>query len=392
MKLLPFSRPHTSLHLTARKLCYAQLAPSWRTPSRVSRYAELPLPGGLVRLSPIPPLITNTGALQQILEPVISASSRRPESVAITLPDLCARTAIFELAALPKNEQECLALIRWRFEKDLNVTTANARIAYRSFQGEDASPATSSPTQRPIRVLATLLHPDVIEPLEKLCLQAGLIPVSVNLASLSVFAWCHSAIAQCQRNRQPGHAGSLTVLFFFADWGLSCLILHERTPVFLRIKPLQSPRHDTTSDSHAEFNIIPATTETAHRSEESDSPPGDAGQESSHVTETYIETLADESIATLQYFFESQNAPKLSEGPEPVLECFLVGSCSPTCILPRLSERVMNQMPALRSDPMPFKIIALYTHPHVGLGQTVAGVAQYSDAVLSSIAAPLVHA
>ncbi len=199
MTFFPITRPQASLHITAQKVSFAQLKVGWRS-AHLRQYTEHALPSGMVRLSPLTVNIQDPEAFGKEMQEFLG-NHHAQQSVALSLSDLCARTAIFELSTLPKNSQECQALLSWRFKQDFNITTSNTRMMYNIFKIPEAQ--TLSSQSSPVRILASTIQQDIIESYEQVCLQAGFIPVTINLATLTVFDWCRKAIDHFQKTQKP---------------------------------------------------------------------------------------------------------------------------------------------------------------------------------------------
>jgi hypothetical protein len=188
----------------------------------------------------------------------------RPVPISLSLPDLCARVALFEFDALPRKPSELDGLIRWRFQKDLNnVPLAETRFTYQIFRPSSAHASAGGP----IRVLAVSIRTNVIEPYEQACESAGLIPVSVGVTSLQLFDLCRPAMEAALA--PTGECFYLHV----GEGGFVFLAVRAGIPVFLRIKPLRFSSRPSPSKGKGEVE-------------------GDA--------------VTDELLATLHYYMEHE--------------------------------------------------------------------------------------
>ena len=382
MTLFPITRPQASLHITAQKVSFAQLKVGWRS-AHLRQYTEHALPSGMVRLSPLKVNLQDPAAFGKEMQEFLGHHHTQ-QSVALSLSDLCARTAIFELSTLPKNSQECQALLSWRFKQDFNITTSNTRMMYNIFKIPEAQ--TLSSQSSPVRILASTIQQDIIESYEQVCLQAGFIPVTINLATLTVFDWCRKAIDHFQKTLPPVR-DHLLIFCYLADWGFSLLILQHHVPVFLRIKPMPTsgPPPSPPTSSSTEPSQINQHNEAAL--EESF-----AGLSDSKNAPPHLDTkpIAHEIIATLQIFFETKYSSGDRDIQDSTIPLFLVGGKSPQNMLPSIGEQVEKIFNGSESGPVSIKPIPLYTHEHNNQGQSMGGIKLYSDSVLPTIACPVV--
>jgi hypothetical protein len=237
MKLFPFKKPALGISIGASRLALVELRRGWRA-SALRRCTERPIPDGVIRLSATEANVTDVPALAKELSALVDA--RRPVPVALSLSDLCARVAVFEFETLPQKPAEIDALIRWRFQKDLNVAMADARLTYQVF----TSHLTSSPSRGEdrgegakavVRVLTVAIRESVMQGYEQACEQAGLIPVSVGLSSLQLF--------DVYRSAMDAATGQNTECFFLScsEGSLAFVAIRHGTPVFVRIKAVRFP-------------------------------------------------------------------------------------------------------------------------------------------------------
>lgn len=239
MALFPIRRPRLGLSIGARRLSLLEIGRDWRRAWRsleVHDWRERELPAGLVTPSATDRNVSNPASLAGELRTLLGG--RRNVSVALSLPDLCARVALFEFEAWPQRPAERDALLRWRFQKDLGVPPIDTRIAFRVFPS--AQGATGL-----VRVLAAAVRREIIEQYEQVCEEAGLLPVTVGLTSLRLFDLCRPAMALAQRD-----AAASQELFFLhlSEASFSFLALRHHGPVFLRIKPLRNGHTNLTDE------------------------------------------------------------------------------------------------------------------------------------------------
>lgn len=238
MMLLPLTRPRLGLSIGAHTLSLVEITRDWRrawqgSGIRSCRVRELP--DGLVRPSASDPNVSDVGALVEQVRAMLGGR-RRPWDiwpVALSLPDLCARVALFEFEAWPQKQAEGEALLRWRFQKELNVPP-DARLTYRIYPS--GSGARANGAAAPLQVLAGVVSSKVLEQYERLCEEAGLLPLNVNLSSLALFDLCRPAMLRSTDGQGPSVPHEV---FFLSvtDGGYSFFALRDGSPVFLRMKP-----------------------------------------------------------------------------------------------------------------------------------------------------------
>lgn len=231
MQLFPARKPTIGLSLTAQAVTAVELSPSiWPLRRRSIRALKRhDLATDLVRLSTDKNNISEVAAFARDLTTLIG--SRRCASVALSLPNQCARIALLSLDALPKNPAECASLVRWRLEKDLQVPATDCRIAYRIF-GIPAGDTFSDGSKH--RVLVAAIQNNVLTQYEQACEQAGLLPVEVGIQGLQLFGLSRTMIRQ---DKEWFFASFLDDQFFF-------VAIRQACPFLLRSKTLtKTPAH-----------------------------------------------------------------------------------------------------------------------------------------------------
>lgn len=238
MTLLPLTRPRLGLSIGARTLSLVEITRDWRRAWRASgvqscRVRELP--DGLVQPSASDPNVSDVGALVEQVRALLGGRRSLWETwpVALSLPDLCARMALFDFEAWPQKRAEGEALVRWRFQKELNVP-ADARLAYRVYPSGSGPRSNGAATS--LQVLAAAVSEKVLEQYERVCEGAGLLPFDVNLNSLALFDLCRPAMLRSTDGKEspvPHEVFFLSV----SDGGYSFFALRDGSPVFLRMKP-----------------------------------------------------------------------------------------------------------------------------------------------------------
>ena len=342
MRLFPFIRPRTGLYFSTDKLCFGYLRHGLGGPT-FANYREQDLPPGTIRLSPIE---QNVASSEDVLSALHSNlhSTQRPHSVAVCLPDVCARMAVFEFASLPKNKKDQKALVEWRLQKELNLPPKPRRVSFQRFGAVPSRFSLTRLSSTPARFLAVTIQEDIVEQYEALCLEAGFIPVSINVAGPAVLNLCRPVIEATlhAQARDTGFIPDTAIFVYVGDWGFSLIVWQEGQPQFVRVKPLKQLSTVTSSLSQALIEDTPSSRlqsesdeKTTFRKPDIFDPPPD--REPAAI-------LAQELLGSLQFFFET-TVPAARVYP-----LFLVGSPQPEIMLPRLAETIERAFP-LDEDP-----------------------------------------
>lgn len=245
MRLLPVRRPTIGVSIGSKALSLVEVSRNWR-PGRTGRWlarslhrcTEQPVPPGLIRPSSTEPNVSDSAALARELATLVDGTRKvaRPASIALILPDLCARVALFEFESLPHKPAEREQLIRWRFHKELNVPAGDVRLTYRVLRGPHPGllPSGEKAASLPVRLLAVVIRRAIIEQYEQACQAAGFIPVSVNLASFGLFDLYRPVMESAIKDGEE---------CFFLHAGGDCLsfvAIRSGLPVFFRTKALRN--------------------------------------------------------------------------------------------------------------------------------------------------------
>ena len=310
MTLFPLTPPRLGLSITTDSACLVEIQRTWR--EKVFRELTLqPLPANLIQLSPTKPNISDTKALGEALAK-LSKRFKKPQPIVLSLPDICGRTALFEFTAFPKKPADQEAILSWRFQKDLNLSTKNARIGFKVFAPQSGKSMTSAPDSAVTRVLATTFQETVIGQYELACLEAGLLPLEVGLASLDVFDFCRLMIQGSDPSTSQQNFGSSLDSFFLylAGWGFSFIAFRNNYPVFVRVKSLrlhrsQEPHVHAEGASLGEENSMTLSEST--QVTDTTTPPGDPPpiEQDTLSTKDAARMVTNELVATLQYYLES---------------------------------------------------------------------------------------
>ena len=177
MRFFPFRKPSLGLSIDDDRLGLVEVHRGWRGLS-LRHCAERTLPAGLVRLSASESNVTDVSALAKECSALLDdqRTVARPAPISLSLAALCARAALFEFDTLPHKPSEVDALIRWRFQKDLNLSLTDTRFTYQVFRPHLPPLPQRERTggEGTVHVLAVSIRTNVIEPYEQACESAGL--------------------------------------------------------------------------------------------------------------------------------------------------------------------------------------------------------------------------
>lgn len=383
MKLFPLIRPRTSLYFSTDKLCFGHIQHGLGG-SKLGDYGEHCLPPGSIRLSPIEQNVVSAEPVLSVLHSNLHAI-QRPHSVAVCLPDVCARTAVFELASLPKSKKDQKALIEWRLQKELNLTPKPRRVSYQLFGTLPSRFSFVRSPSMPVRLLAVTLQNDIIEQYETLCVKAGCIPVSINVAGLAVLNLCRPVIeATLQTHARAISFVPDTVIFVYVgDWGFSLIVYQERQPCFVRVKALKQLSAVTVSLSQASIEKPASSRRLQAGPRENTTFRAPDLVESPHNRDP-VATLTQELLGSLQFFFEAVMPTKR---PTSVYPLFLVGGPQPDIMLPRLAESIERAFPLNKDTDVPqVKPFPVFPRNPTVQAKTLSGVTHWTSTTLATFA------
>ena len=309
MQFFPIRTPTVALSLSEEAIYLVEINKHWRKTS-LRNITSLPLSPGALKLSSAKPNIANPDEFLTQLKALIKPY-RRPLSIVLSLPDMCARTSIFDFASFPTKKPEQTALMNWRFQQDLKLDTSQSRLAFGIYVPTSVTDSPSLDNTGHVRVLGTTIRHEIIEQYENMCLEADLLPTSVGMSGLDIFDLYRPNIQDMLAAENPSHASApLAVMFLFlSHWGFTFLACQDGIPRFIRTKALsiktESPYPQETSlvsesEKHKETTGpgVPSSGE----------PPSYATLESETGNTPYpsytVMKVEKEILATLQYYFE----------------------------------------------------------------------------------------
>lgn len=257
MRLFPISTPTLALSISEEALCLVEIKKQWRKPL-LHHVTKVPLPDGVVKLSPTKANIENPEEFlihfKSLIEPY-----NRPLSIVLSLPDLCARTSVFDFSTFPTKKQEQAALVNWRFQQDLKLDTSQSRLAFGAYVPPSVRDSPSPGNDEKVRVLGTAIRNEIVEQYERMCLETHLIPTSVGISGLDIFDLYRLNIQDIlEAEDRPSALSSPGAMFLFiSHWGFTFLAFQDGCPHFIRTKAIPVKSEPSSSQWNApasEFN------------------------------------------------------------------------------------------------------------------------------------------
>jgi len=312
MKFSPLQQPTIALSISEDAIFVIEVKQSWRT-TTLKEVKKVSLPPGTIRLSSAKPNIENMELFKQQLD-IATKSFKKPVSIALSLPDLCARTSVFEFSTFPGEKSEQMALLHWRFQQDLKLDTAQSRLDYEVYVPTslaDASKNSGNPEKG--RVLGTAIRNEIVEQYERACLDLKLMPISVSISGLDIFDLYQPTIKEVLEieDRRTASKSSDAMFLFISHWGFTFFAFNEGCPSFVRtkaitIRPNSSPeRGDASlSGSPNQENVKKKGLEELPTLINAEGPSNE--DSSTHPYPFYTATKVEKEIlATLQYYLET---------------------------------------------------------------------------------------
>lgn len=305
MNLFPINQPTLALSISEEALFLVEVKKSWRrnTFQEVKRNS---LPSGVIRLSSAKPNIENMETFLEQLR-ILVEPLKTPISIALSLPDLCARTSVFDFSTFPTKRKEQTALLNWRFQQDLKLDTGQSRLSYAVYVPTSLANASKQENHEKVKVLGTAIRNEIVEQYERACLDLNLMPVSVSISGLDIFDLYQRTIQDILEveDRRSTNPSSGAMFLFISHWGFTFFAFHEGCPSFVRTKAItirpdssRAPWDASISGSEKQENVLPKQV--------IDSPDLRNGDSSTHPYSSYTATKVEKEIlATLQYYLET---------------------------------------------------------------------------------------
>ena len=315
MNLFPIKQPTLSLSISEEALHLVEVKKTWRR-TTFQEVKRVSFPSGVIRLSSAKPNIENMETFIEQLR-ILVEPLKTPISIALSLPDLCARTSVFDFSTFPTKIKEQTALLNWRFQQDLKLDTGQSRLSYAVYVPASLANASKQENPEKVRVLGTAIRNEIVEQYERACLDLNLMPVSVSIGGLDIFDLYQRTIQDILEveDRRSTNPSSGAMFLFISHWGFTFFAFHEGCPSFVRTKAItirpdssRAPWDASISGSEKQENVLPKGGEDFQQV--IDSPDLRNGDNSTHPYSSYTATKVEKEIlATLQYYLEtfSQN-------------------------------------------------------------------------------------
>jgi len=311
MNLFPINQPTLALSISEDTLRVVTVKKLWRT-TTLHHINSVSLPTGLIRLSSAKPNIENMDMFIEQLR-MLTDPLNKPASIAISLPDLCARTSMFDFSTFPAKASEQTALLNWRFQQDLKLDTLQSRLAFGIYIPTSLSKGSKHENPETAWVLGAAIRNEIVEQYEHACLEVHLMPVSVSISGLDIFDVYQPTMQKVleaeDRHKDTSSPGAM--FLFISHWGFTFIAFHDGCPRFIRtkaiaIRPDSNPVQENSSLSGAEFQETVSTHAAEQSRQELDSQKTHNGHSSTSIYPSSIVTKVEKEIlATLQYYLET---------------------------------------------------------------------------------------
>ena len=310
MRLFPIQKPTLALSLSEDSLCLVNITQKWRK-TTIQQVKSIPLPAGVVHLSSAKPNIENIKTFVDQLRTLVKPF-KKPLSIAISLPDLCARTSVFDFANFPIKKSEQTALLSWRYQQDLKLDTSQSRLVYGVYVPTSVTDSPTPHNPEKVKVLGTAIRNEIIEQFERACLDVNLIPVSVGIAGLNIFDLYQPHIQgmlEAESSRSIS-SSSGAIFLFVSHWGFTFLGFHEGCPHFIRTKSIAIKPASTRQEGEPSHPISEESEGKNKGNTNASSPHVDSQNSvSSNTTDSPYPSytsmkVGKEILATLQYYIE----------------------------------------------------------------------------------------
>jgi hypothetical protein len=310
MRFFPISSPTFALSISEEALCLVEIKKQWRK-TLLHHVKRVPLPQGVIKLSSAKPNIENPEEfliqLKILVEPL-----NRPVSIVLSLPDLCARTSVFDFSTFPTKKQEQTALVNWRFQQDLKLDTSHSRLAFGVYVPTSVTDSPSSGKTENVRVLGTAIRNEIVEQFERMCLEAQLIPISVGISGLDIFDLYRPDIQDIleAENLSTASFPSGAIFLFISHWGFMFLAVQESSPHFIRTKAIAVKPESNSSPGDSPISEPDGTTSANGPKDHSSGealPPQTIDEDTSSILYPSYTAMkvGKEILATLQYYLET---------------------------------------------------------------------------------------
>jgi type IV pilus assembly protein PilM len=192
----------------------------------LERYVQLPLPHDALSVSFTKPNLQSPEQVRPVVQEGLELLDvEAGEAVSLLLPDSVARVSLLDFPELPLRRKETRPLVRFRLQKTIPFRMEDAVLGY-SILGRKADGTT--------RLLAVLLHRNVLGQYEDLLRDLGVLPELVDLSSLNLLNLCRGDLGP-----QLPESGDWLLANLTEDF-LTLMILRGEEIVFFRCKGRQT--------------------------------------------------------------------------------------------------------------------------------------------------------
>jgi hypothetical protein len=392
MRLFPIATPQLALSISEEALCLVEIQKQWRK-SLLHHVTRVPLPQGVVKLSSAKPNIENPQEflthLQTLVEPY-----NRPLSIVLSLPDLCARTSVFDFSTFPTKNQEQTALVNWRFQQDLKLDASQSRLAFGVYVPTSATDSSFPDNSEKVRVLASAIRNEIVEQYERMCLEAHLLPTSVGISGLDIFDLYRPDIQDIlEAEDRPSASGSPGVMFLFiSHWGFTFLALQEGSPRFIRTKAIVIKAESSSPQGDSQVSEVDGNNGVnghgAQFSKETVPPKTfDADASNTPYPSYTAMKVGKEILATLQYYLETFAK---SEAPSSPINLFVATDLSHGQSLIPPTDQIQRTLKASGGHEPQIRVTPLSHASHFHLKETGLALNDQEESALPGYAGLMV--
>jgi hypothetical protein len=226
------------LSIGARRIRLLDIRRDWRCGWlgwRARDLGEQELPPGLIRVTPAQPNVTDVAALISELRSLVGG--RKGRSVALAVPDACARVALFEADHVPAKDAELDAMVRWRFKTEHHADISQDRLIRLIFRLGHSGTAK---TKAGVRILAMALRHDILDQYQQVCEEAGLVPMWTHLTSFGLLESFRRDMNRWERGASRGRRASRDEALFMAlcEDAVTVVAFRHGCPTFVRVRGL----------------------------------------------------------------------------------------------------------------------------------------------------------
>lgn len=392
MHLFPISPPTLALSLSEEALCLVEIKKQWRK-TLLHQVRRVSLPQGVVKLSSAKPNIENPEEFLTQLKTLVEPC-KRPLTIALSLPDLCARTSVFDFSTFPTKKHEQTALVNWRFQQDLKLDISQSRLGFGVYVPTSVTNSASLENCEKVRVLGTAIRNEIVEQYEKLCLEANLIPTSVGISGLNIFDLYRPNIRDILEVEDrpttfvPPASGAPSpgaMFLFLSLWGFTFLAFQDGVPRFIRTKAISVKRDSPASHFDLQEGIEGQEEKSSPETLSTKIPEEDP---SNHPYPSYtVMKVGKEILATLQYYLE---AFPLKDMPSSAINLFVATDLNQGHSLVPPSDLIQHTLKASGKHEPQIRITALSHSSHFHLQKTRPASINQEESALPGYASLMV--